>query len=377
MATPRVPRSNPAKPCKGDPRAPRSNPAKPYKGDPNNHLEIYCDGFLEVLGDDAKVTKLVSTDAHEGPVYVRGEDAIYFTTLPVDVKIPIEGYKNVRIRRFSLRGLSGDPVENQKYLSTVRNPSNMANGMTLDLAGNLIICEQGTRSEPAAIARLDLRSGAYEKLVEEWFGLPFNSPNDVVVKSDGSIWFTDPCYGFFQGFKDSPMVGSYVYRFDPSNLSLSVVADTFNRPNGLAFSPGEESLYINDSAAIQGSGPYRPDLPHDIWAFDLTDDGKHLRNRRLIAVVTPGIPDGLKVDSEGRIYSSSQSGVQVFTPHGDLLGQILVPNVANFTFGGVNNDTIFMMADTAIWSARLKAKGASTRPIDQTHPGSQGGKESP
>jgi gluconolactonase len=315
------------------------------------------------LGDHPEVVKLVESNAHEGPVYVKEEHAVYFTTLPVDVKAPIEGYKNVAIRRLSLKGLSRDPVENCKNVSDVRDPSNMANGMTLDGAGYLLICEQGTRSEPAAIGRLNPKNpDDYEKLVEEWFGLPFNSPNDIVVKSDGSIWFTDPCYGFFQGFKDKPLLGSFVYRFDPVSRSLSVVADCFNRPNGLAFSPCEEFLYINDSGALQGSGPYHPDLPHDIWAFDVTDDGKHLKNRRLITVVTPGTPDGLKVDTKGRIYSSSQTGVQVCTPSGDLLGQIVVPDVANFAFGGEKNDTIYMMANEAIWSAKLQATGASIPP---------------
>ncbi len=344
----------------GTQSANRSNPSRPYKDDPLRRLEIFADGFLDVLGNEAEVKRLVNTDAHEGPVYVKAENAVYFTTVPVNVKIPIEGYKNVLIRKLSLDNLVDDPSENQKNLSTVLDSSNMANGMTLDLGGNLIICQQGTKSSSAAISRMNLETSVPERLVDEWFGLPFNSPNDVVVKSDGSIWFTDPSYGYAQGFKDAPLLGTFVYRFDPCGRVLSVVADTFNRPNGLAFSPCEKHLYINDSAAIQGSGPYRPELPHDIWGFDLSKDGKHLTNARLIAVVTPGIPDGLKTDSEGRIYSSSQSGVQVFTAAGDLLGQILVPGVANFAFGGIDNDTIYMMADTAIWSAKIRAKGASS-----------------
>ncbi|MGH6821254.1 MAG: SMP-30/gluconolactonase/LRE family protein, partial [Methylocella sp.] len=297
-----------------------------------------ADEFLEVLGDAAEVKELVTTNAHEGPVYIKSENAVLFTTVPTDVSIPIQGFKNVAIRRFSLNNLCNNPADNQKNLSTLRDPSNMANGMTLDLDGNLIICEQGTKSTPAAISRLNLATGDYEKLVDEWFGLPFNSPNDVVVKGDGSIWFTDPCYGYHQGFKDEPLAGNFVYRFDPGSRSLAVVADSFNRPNGLAFSPCEQQLYINDSAALQGSGPYHPELPHSIHAFDVTGDGKHLTHDRLIAVVSPGIPDGLKVDSAGRIYSSSQSGLQVFSKQGDLLGRIVVSGVANFTFGGIDHD---------------------------------------
>jgi gluconolactonase len=337
--------------------APPSNPSSDYHDDPNSRLRIYDSEFLKILGDNAAVTELVQTNAHEGPVYL--SDSIYFTTAPDDISVPIEGYKNVAVRRFSLGNLSDNPAENQCNLSTLRDPSNMANGMTSDRAGNLIICEQGTKTEPAAISSLNPETGEYVKLVEEWFGLPFNSPNDVVVKSDGSIWFTDPCYGFFQGFKNEPLVGNFVYRFDPESRVLSVVADDFNRPNGLAFSPDEKILYINDSGALQGSGPYHPDLPHHIRAFDLSADGQHLENNRLITLVTPGIPDGLKTDNEDRIYSSAQNGVQVFSRAGKLLGLIEVPGVANFTFGGEANDTIYIMADTAIWSVKIAAKGAS------------------
>ena len=234
--------------------------------------------------------------------------------------------------------------------------------MTLDREGRLVICEQGNKATWARISRLDLTTGETETVVDEWRGLRFNSPNDVVVKSDGTIWFTDPSYGFHQGFKNEPLIGNYVYRYDPRNNHTTVVADSFNRPNGLAFSPDESILYINDSGALQGSGPYHVELPHHIRAFDVSN-GRHLVNNRLFAVVTPGIPDGLKVDSTGRVYSSSASGLQVFSTGGDLIGEILAPGTANFTFGGVDNNVLYMMADTAIWAAKIKAAGA-TRPSD-------------
>ncbi|NEO95929.1 MAG: SMP-30/gluconolactonase/LRE family protein, partial [Moorea sp. SIO3G5] len=193
------------------------------------------------------------------------------------------------------------------------------------------------------------------------WGLPFNSPNDIVVKSDNTIWFTDPSYGYLQGFKNPPEVGNFVYRYDPETGFLSVVADSFNKPNGLAFSPDERILYINDSGAIQEPGSYDVDLPHHIRAFDV-QDGCRLVNDRLFAVITPGVPDGLKVDTEGRVYSSAGDGVQVFNQQGDLIGKILVDDdvaqgVANFTFGGSDNNILYMMADTAIYAATLQAKG--------------------
>eukprot|EP00035_Acanthoeca_spectabilis_P021950 m.441110 g.441110 ORF g.441110 m.441110 type:complete len:392 (-) comp18617_c0_seq1:93-1268(-) len=337
--------------------APPSNPATYFKEDPASRLRIHDPGFLDVLGENPTVEQLVTTDAHEGPVYL--DNALYFTTVPAASDNPMPGTKTSAIRRLDLGQLGPDPVANQAHLSTLRIPSNMANGMTSDAAGNLIVCEQGSKTAAGGISRLNPATLAYEKLVDEWFGLPFNSPNDVVVKSDGSIWFTDPAYGYVQGFKPEPMVGSFVYRFNPAGGQLTVVADSFNRPNGLAFSPDESVLYINDSGANQGAGPYHPELPHHIRAFDLGPSGATLGPGRLVTVVSPGIPDGLKVDAAGRIYSSSADGVQVFTPDGVLLGLVEVHGVANFCFGGPCGNVLYMMADTAIWTVDLKAVGAA------------------
>jgi gluconolactonase len=137
---------------------------------------------------------------------------------------------------------------------------------------------------------------------------------------------------------------------------VTIVADSFNKPNGLAFSPGEEILYINDSAAIQGPGSYYVGLPHHIRAFDVAG-GRQLTNDRLVAVVTPGIPDGLKTDSAGRVYSSSSTGVKVYDAQGRLLGEILVPGSSNFCFGGPEGNRLFILNDTAIWAATLNARG--------------------
>ena len=332
--------------------------SSPDVGSNDEHFVIYSSEFREVLGDDPKFYTVIDTNAHEGPVYVKHENALYFTTVPEATNIPMAGFKNVAIRRLSLNA-DEFPLD-ETALSTIREPSNMANGMTLDRKGRLVICEQGTMSEPARISRLDLDSCAGETVVDQWRGLRFNSPNDVVVKSDGTVWFTDPSYGSLQQFKYAPMIGDYVYRYDPRNKMLSVVADSFNKPNGLAFSPDEAILYINDSAAIQGPGTYFVDLPHHIRSFDVAG-GRHLTNDRLFAVVTPGIPDGLKVDSAGCVYSSFAGGLQVFNAGGDLIGEILAPGVANFTFGGPENNVLYMMADSVIYAAQIRAVGA-TRP---------------
>jgi gluconolactonase len=309
---------------------------------------IYSEEFRAVLGDAPRLEKLVSTDAHEGPVYVRALDALFFTTVPRTVNVPIAGFKEVSIGRLDVAS---------RALSTLREISNMGNGMTLDRQGRLLVCEQGTKIHRARISRIDFKEPKVtETVVDEWFGLAFNSPNDIVVKSDGTVWFTDPSYGYLQGFKDSPLVGDFVYRYDPATGETTVIADSFNKPNGLAFSPGEEILYINDSGAIQGPGTYSVNLPHHIRAFDLAD-GSRLVNDRLFAIVTPGIPDGLKTDGAGRVYSSCTTGVKVYSPQARLLGEILVPGTANFCFGGTEGNVLFILNDPGIWAATLAARG--------------------
>src|SRR6476620_7127386 len=312
---------------------------------------VYAPEFRDVLGP-APTSTTIPADAHEGPVYVRKWNAVLFTGVPATTNVPLAGDRNVFIGRLDLESLK---------ISTFVAETDMANGMTLDRQGRLLICEQGTRRRPARITRMDLETKRSETVVENWSGLPFNSPNDIVVRSDGTIWFTDPSYGSLQGFRGAPQVGDFVYRHDPADASTTVVADSFNKPNGLAFSPDESILYINDSAAIQGPGTYVVTLPHHIRAFDV--HAGRLRADRLIAVVSPGIPDGLKLDSVGRIYSSSATGVQVFTPDGKPIGEIVAPWVANFCFGGLENNTIFAMCDTNIVMARIAATGAIAPPV--------------
>jgi gluconolactonase len=312
---------------------------------------VYRDEFRAVLGDDFRCPVLIETNAHEGPVYVASENALYFTT------VPEPGPKNIAIKRLQLAGAEF-PFKAQA-LDTVQFPSNMANGMTLDRDGRLVICEQGTRETPARISRMDIKTRSFETVVDHWRGLRFNSPNDVVVKSDRTVWFTDPNYGEIQGFKGAPEVGAYVYCHDPITGETWVVADSFNKPNGLAFSPDESVIYITDTGANQAPGTYFVGLPHHIRAFDV-HDGRHLRNERLFAVVSPGAPDGIKLDVDGRVYTSSATGVQAFSPAGDLLGEISAPGVANFTFGGPNNDVLFILGDTQIWQAKLKVAGVRT-----------------
>jgi gluconolactonase len=287
---------------------------------------------------------VVETGAHEGPVYVAEEDALYFTTVPR----PGPAGPRVDIRRLALDGAR---------LTTVRDDANAANGMALAPDGRLVVCEQGSMTQAAAITLVDRATGATETLVDGWRGRPLNSPNDVVVKRDGTVWFTDPSYGHLQGFRPPPALGDRVYRYDPRSRDLAVAADGFDKPNGLAFSPDERTLYVGDSGAIHGPGDYDPDRPRRLVAFDVAGDGA-LVGRRPFGDPVPGFPDGIEVDAAGRVHVSCDRGVLVLDPAGRTVGEIAVPGGAvNFTFGGPGRDVLLITADDAIWAAALQATG--------------------
>ena len=208
--------------------------------------------------------------------------------------------------------------------------------MALGHDGRLVVCEQ----IGGAIAAVDPSSGERELLVDG-----FNSPNDVVVKSDGTIWFTDPSYGWLQGFRPPPGLRDAVHRFDPTTGVVATVAESFDKPNGLCFSPDELTLYVTDNGE-----------PHHLKAFDVVN-GEQLEGERVIHVSSPEHPDGLKADAGGHLYATFAGGVEVLSPDGSPLGQIELPGAVNFCFGGPDRDVLFITADTAIYAAHLEPKG--------------------
>ena len=196
--------------------------------------------------------------------------------------------------------------------------------------------------------------GRITVIADSYEGKLLNSPNDVVVKSDGSIWFTDPDYGLRLNIPGTPkeQAGDNVFRVDPRSGTLSVVADDFDKPNGLAFSPDETTLYVADSAVTDG-----PDRTSHIRAFRVADDGT-LSGGEVFAT-TIGIPDGLRVDTRGNIWTSAGAGVNVYTPAGEMLGRIAFPqDVTNLTFGGTGGDRIFVTAGARLYAVRVAAQGA-------------------
>jgi gluconolactonase len=222
----------------------------------------------------------------------------------------------------------------------VREPSGHSNGMTLDLQGRLVVCEHGNRR----VSRTE-QDGSVVTLADSYNGKRLNSPNDVVVKSDGTIYFTDPPYGIKPEEQEQPVNG--LYRITPDG-ALELLIGDFDRPNGLAFSPDESILYVDDS-------PRR-----HVRAFDVQPDGT-LMNSRIIADMDhpqPGSPDGMKIDVEGHLYVTGATGVWVFQPDGVLLGVIVTPEKpANCAWGDDDLKTLYITSKTSVYSIRTKIPG--------------------
>ncbi|MBV8397534.1 MAG: SMP-30/gluconolactonase/LRE family protein [Acetobacteraceae bacterium] len=271
----------------------------------------------------------------EGPVYFRDGGFLLFSDIP-----------NNRILRW---------LEEDGHLSVFRAPSNYANGNTRDRAGRLITCEHDTRR----VTRTEL-DGRITVLIDRFEGKPLNAPNDVVVASDGAIWFTDPGYGIdgpYEGHKAEAELPRNVYRLDPGTGAAAVVAGDFVRPNGLCFSPDESRLYIVDSGISHGG-------PAHIRVF--TVDGARLRGGRVFAEdFAPGMTDGLRTDVDGNVWCSmgwgdpAEDGVRCYAPDGALIGKVYLPEgCANLCFGGRKKDRLFMCASTSVYGLYLNAEGA-------------------
>jgi gluconolactonase len=236
-------------------------------------------------------------------------------------------------------------------VSVFRASSNFANGNTRDREGRLVTCEHGTRR----VTRTEA-DGTITVLADSYRGRRLNSPNDVVVRSDETIWFTDPTYGIlsdYEGYKAEPEQPTRnVYRLDAATGELEAVVDDFVQPNGLAFSPDESRLYIADSG-----GSHDESAPRHIRVFDVVD-GKRLANGRIFYEVDNGVPDGMRVDVQGNLWTSAGDGVHCVSPQGKLLGKILVPQiVANLTFGGTRRNRLFMTATRSVYAIYLATNG--------------------
>ena len=279
----------------------------------------------------AKVER-IATDCRwcEGPVWLGDARSLLWSDIP-----------NNRMLRWD---------EETGAVCVFRKPSNYANGHTRDRQGRIVSCEHGGRR----ISRTE-HDGRVTTVADSYMGKRLNSPNDVVVKSDGSIWFTDPTFGilgWYEGARAEPELPMNVYRVDASG-EIELVAEGISQPNGLAFSPDEALLYIVESRSN----------PRKILAFDV-HNGRKLANRRVLIDAGPGSPDGFRVDIDGKLWcgwgmgKEGLDGVHVFDPGGKLIGRIDLPErCANLCFGGVHRNRLFMAASTSVYALYVNTQG--------------------
>jgi gluconolactonase len=242
--------------------------------------------------------------------------------------------------------------ETDGSVSVFRQPALNSNGHTVDFQGRLVSCEHRSR----CVSRTE-HDGTRTVLASHFEGKRFNSPNDVVVKSDGSVWFSDPSYGIdsdYEGDAATSEIGAQrVYRVDGAGGAVSVAASDFVQPNGLAFSPDESLLYIVDTGATHVA-----DGPHHVRRFQVGADGR-LAGGEVFATCPVGLYDGLRVDVHGNVWLSAGDGVHCHAPDGDLLGKVLIPeSVANLCFGGAKRNRMFICGTTSLYSVYLNTRGA-------------------
>jgi gluconolactonase len=295
-----------------------------------------------VVERDARLRDLVASDARlerlvggclwaEGPVYVPSDGSVLFSDIPYD------------------RSIRWSPTTGARV---ARQPAGFTNGNTLDREGRIVHCEHGERR----ISRTE-PDGRRHGLVGYYRGLRLNSPNDVVVARDGAIWFTDPPYGILGDYEGhagpTEQPACHVFRYEPMSGELTAVTDALVHPNGLAFSPDEGRLYVSDSASARD-----PDGNHHILVFDVVD-GERLEEPRLFAVIEPGLPDGLRVDEHGNVWTSAHDGVHVLDADARELGRIRVPEkVANLVFGGADGRRLFVTASSSLYAIDVLVRGA-------------------
>ena len=273
----------------------------------------------------------------EGPVWMKEDASVLWSDIP-----------NNRMLRWHAKD----------GMTVWRDKAEFCNGHTREADGALLHCSHGLRAIVRTHFGANLSQQTDEIVVDNYQGRKLNSPNDVIVKSDGSIWFTDPPYGIVSNREGhqakSELDSNYVFRFDPTTKSLRIVSDLLEEPNGLAFSPDESTLYVSDTSAAM-----RTDSSgnHHIMAFDVLG-GQDLSRPRVFATIERGLSDGFRLDQHGFLYTSSLDAVLVYHPDSTLLATIPVPEkIGNLTFGGEARNELYICASTSLYKIELSTRG--------------------
>ncbi len=301
---------------------------------PGDFIEIRDQRFARLIHGNAGLDKLWSGGRWaEGPAYFPAGRYLIWSDIPND-----------RVMRWD---------ETSGHVSTFEQPCRVQNGHTVDREGRLVACEHRGR----CVSRIEL-DGSRTVLADAFAGKKLNSPNDVVVKSDGSIWFTDPTYGIdgdYEGDAAPSEIGaSNVYRLDPSDGSVTLIIDDMVQPNGLAFSPDETVLFVADTGQT-----HEPDCTPKIRAYPVAAGGASVGRGTDFATSEAGLFDGFRLDTRGNLWTSAGDGVHCFAPDGTLIGKIRLPEVvANVTFGGRKRNRLFICATTSVFALFVNARGA-------------------
>jgi gluconolactonase len=307
---------------------------------PDPAIEVVDPRFAKYIVANTAVERLYTgTRWSEGPVWFGDGRYLLWSDIPSN-----------RMLRW---------LEETGEVSIFRSPSNYSNGNFRDRQGRLVTCEHDTRR----VTRTEY-DGSITVLIDRFEDKKLNAPNDLVVHSDGAIWFTDPGYGImsnYEGHKATFELPANVYRLDPTTRQTTVVASDMEKPNGICFSPDEKKLYIVDTGA-----PHHPADPRPIRVYDVVD-GTRLKNGRLFANMSPGSSDGIRCDTDGNVWSAAGwgaegfNGVHVFAPDGALIGKIHLPeSCANLCFGGAKRNRLFMAASQSLYAVYVDAQGAQT-----------------
>ncbi|KAJ5727217.1 hypothetical protein N7493_005037 [Penicillium malachiteum] len=333
-----------------------SSTAFPANTSISSAFSVYDNAFYNILGSAPKLEVILENDAfpfaHEASVYVPTTDQLFMSSnLYTD---PVTNQSTIKISKVNV---TAHPVTAEIVNSTIPLPNGGVNHN-----GGILWTGQGTMNRTGGLWQMSAEEpNDAEFIVGGFYGRQFNSLNDVTVASDGSFWFTDPIYGWRQGIRPEPKLPNQVYRYDPKTKAVRVVADGFGRPNGISFSPDEKTVYITDTAETNGDGSTDLLKPATIYAFDVsTINGQpFLANRRVFAMPSDGIPDGLKVDQFGNVYAGCADGVNIWSSGGVLLGKILVESgTSNFSFG--KNGQMYILNEYKIYRAQLNSTLRST-----------------